>query len=106
MLINSLNSYAKIYNFIEHQLTNQVHHITLLSDWWNHRLHHPVATNPPPLPRRGVPIALLYRLWKFPSLAREGWRAAPGWFDRGDSTTQIGSLYSYLTEPISDQHHD
>ena len=42
-------------------------------------------------PRRT--IALLCRLWKFPSLAKEGWRAAPGWFDRGDSTTQIGSLY-------------
>ena len=34
-----------------------------------------------------------YRLWKFPSLAKEGWRAAPGWFDRGDSTTPIGALY-------------
>jgi hypothetical protein len=38
-------------------------------------------------------IALLCRLWKFPSLAKERWRAAPGWFDRGDSTTQIGVLY-------------
>ena len=30
---------------------------------------------------------------EFPSLDKEGWRAAPGWFDRGDSTTQIGALY-------------
>ena len=21
------------------------------------------------------------QLWKFPSLAKEGWRAAPGWFE-------------------------
>ena len=34
-----------------------------------------------------------YRLWKFPSLAKEGWRAAPRWFDRGDFTTPIGALY-------------
>ena len=24
----------------------------------------------------------------------EGWRAAPGWFDRGDFTTPIGALYN------------
>ena len=24
---------------------------------------------------------------------KEGWRVAPGWFDRGDSTTPIGALY-------------
>jgi hypothetical protein len=26
-------------------------------------------------------IALLYRLWNFPSLDKEGWRGAPGWFE-------------------------
>ena len=25
-------------------------------------------------------IAILPRSWKFPSLSKEGWRAAPGWF--------------------------
>jgi len=40
-------------------------------------------------------IALLYRLWNFPSLDKEGWRVAPGWFETGvDSTNQIGVLYS------------
>ena len=24
--------------------------------------------------------------WLFPSLAKEGWRAAPGWLDRADLT--------------------
>ena len=37
-------------------------------------------------------IALLYRLWNFSSLAK-GWRAAPGWLEAVDSTTQIGLLY-------------
>ena len=26
-------------------------------------------------------IALLFQLWNFPSLDKEGWRAAPGWFE-------------------------
>jgi hypothetical protein len=26
-------------------------------------------------------IVLLYRLWNFPSLDKEGWRVAPGWFE-------------------------
>jgi hypothetical protein len=30
-------------------------------------------------------IALPYRLRNFPSLDKEGWRVAPGWFESGDS---------------------
>ena len=41
-------------------------------------------------------IALLYRLWNFPSLDKEGWRVAPGWFESGDSTNQIGALYGVM----------
>ncbi len=33
---------------------------------------------------------------EIPLLGKEGWRAAPGWFDRSDSITQIGSLYDLL----------
>ena len=41
---------------------------------------------------RAEAIALL---WNFPSLDKEGWRVAPGWFESGDSTNQIGALYPF-----------
>ena len=28
-----------------------------------------------------IDITLLYRLWNFPSLDKEGWCVAPGWFE-------------------------
>jgi hypothetical protein len=36
--------------------------------------------NPPP-PFQSDTIAIRLELWIFPSLAKEGWREAPGWFE-------------------------
>ena len=53
-------------------------------------------------------MALLCELWKFPSLAKEGWRVAPGWFETMipqiraeilNSTEQL-SLAVYLIENV------
>jgi len=43
-----------------------------------------------------VPIPVV----EIPLLGKEGWRRAPGWFDRGDSTTQTGTPYVPNSSPL------
>lgn len=38
-------------------------------------------------------MGTLFSLGDFPSLAREGWRQAPEWFEMVIPTNQIGMLY-------------